>query len=417
MMANKEVEAAFPCQDGVVSQQLPQDPNVPALQVLLGMSAVEVLSAVGDAAGFYVDEAIVSQVRYVPGRYVAVQYNTMLTDSSGRQSAPMLVAVSGIEVPDGTPIASSGDASIAVWRFPRDPFLPGLVEAVDPTAVAELLTRLGAPTREVRLRTRAYRATRRAVVEARSEAGTIYMKVLRPSRVEALQDRHAQLVGHVPIPHSLGWSRHLGIVAMQALGGRTLRQAIEAGERELPSPQALVALLDQFPNPGPKASVVKGAYQRSREHARLIGTVLPESKEVLGEIVPAVAAATLSEPAVAVHGDFHSSQILIDAGRVVGLVDVDTAGIGQRIDDLANLVGQLATLTLVSGRPHAIEAYIAELLGHFDRITDPAVLRLRTAAVVLGLATGPFRVQSLDWRDETLRRLALVQQWIAFSQR
>ncbi|MDJ0499196.1 MAG: phosphotransferase [Acidimicrobiia bacterium] len=407
----------FPCQDGVVVHHLPQDPDVPALQVLLGESAVEVLSAAGDAAGFDVEEATVSQVRYVPGRHVAVQYNTKLIDSSGRQSAPMLVAMSGIEVPDKTPVVSSGDISIAVWRFPRDPFLPGLVEAVDPTAVVELLTRLGAPTRDVRLRTRAYRATRRAVVEARSEAGTIYMKVLRPNRVAALQARHTALVGHVPIPHSLGWSRRLGIVAMQALGGRTLRQAIEAGEHELPSPQALVALLDQFPNSGPEASVVKGAYQRSREHARLIGTVLAESKELLDEIVLAVAAASLNEPAVAVHGDFHSSQVLIDAGRIVGLVDVDTAGIGQRTDDLANLVGQLATLTLVSGQPHAINAYIAELLRHFDRITDPAALRLRIAAVVLGLATGPFRVQSPHWPEETLRRLELVQQWIADSQK
>jgi hypothetical protein len=329
----------------------------------------------------------------------------------------MLVATSGIDVPAGTLIVSSGDTSIAVWRFPRDPFLPGLVEAVDPAAVVELLARLGAPTREVRLRTRAYRATRRAVVEARSEAGTIYMKVLRPNRVEALQARHTALAGRVPIPHSLGWSRHLGIVAMQALGGRTLRQAIEAGERELPSPQALVALLDRFPNLGPEASEVKGAYQRSREHARLIGAVLPDSKGILDEIVPVVAAATLSEPAVAVHGDFHSSQLLVDTGRIVGLVDVDTAGLGQRTNDLANLVGQLATLALVSGQPNAIEAYIAELLNHFDRITDPAVLRLRVAAVVLGLASGPFRVQSPNWPDETLRRLALVQQWIADSQR
>jgi hypothetical protein len=255
------------------------------------------------------------------------------------------------------------------------------------------------------------------VVEARSEAGTIYMKVLRPNRVEALQARHTALAGRVPIPHSLGWSRHLGIVAMQALGGRTLRQAIEAGERELPSPQALVALLDRFPNLGPEASEVKGAYQRSREHARLIGAVLPDSKGILDEIVPVVAAATLSEPAVAVHGDFHSSQLLVDTGRIVGLVDVDTAGLGQRTNDLANLVGQLATLALVSGQPNAIEAYIAELLNHFDRITDPAVLRLRVAAVVLGLATGPFRVQSPNWPDETLRRLALVQQWIADSRR
>jgi len=404
--------AAHPCQDGVVPESPPSDPAVPALQVLLGESARDVLAAAGAAAGFTVDEASASQVRYVPGRYITVQYRTKLTERSGRRSAPALVATSGIDVPDGTPIVSAGDVAIAVWRFPRDPFLPGLAAALDQTAVTNLLTRLGAQTTSVTLRARSYRATRRAVVEARGEAETIYMKVLRPSRIDALQKRHTSLAGHVPIPHSLGWSRDLGIVAMQSLSGRTLRQAIEAGALDLPSPQALVALLDHFPEPGPDASPVKGAYQRSGDHARLIGAVLPESKQQLGDIVSRVAAATIHEPPVAVHGDFHSSQVLVDAGRVVGLVDVDTAGVGQRTDDLANIIGQLSTLTLVSSQPRAIEAYIAQLLAHFDRITDPAALRLRIAAVVLGLATGPFRVQSNDWAAETWTRLALAQRWV-----
>jgi aminoglycoside phosphotransferase (APT) family kinase protein len=118
-----------------------------------------------------------------------------------------------------------------------------------------------------------------------------------------------------------------------------------------------------------------------------------------------------------VHGDFHSSQVLVDAGRVVGLVDVDTAGVGQRTDDLANLIGQLSTLTLFSSQRRAIEAYIAQLLAHFDRITDPAALRLRVAAVVLGLATGPFRVQSNDWVEETWTRLALARKWVTAAAR
>jgi hypothetical protein len=385
---------------------------VPALQVLLGDSAHDVLAAAGVAAGFTVDEVLVSQVRYVPGRHVTVQYRTKLTEASGRHSAPALVATWGIDVPEGTPMISAGDITVAVWRFPRDPFLPGLAAALDQTAVVKLLTRLGVQTTSVRLRARSYRATRRAVVEARGEAETIYMKVLRPSRIDALQTRHTSLAGHVPIPHSLGWSRNLGIVAMQGLGGRTLRQAIEAGAVELPSPQALVALLDHFPEPGPDAAPVKGAYQRSGDHARLIGAVLPESSQQLEDLVSRVATATIDEPSVAVHGDFHSSQVLVDAGRVVGLVDVDTAGVGQRADDLANLIGQLSTLTLVSRQPRAIEAYIAQLLAHFDRITDPVALRLRIAAVVLGLATGPFRVQSSDWAEETWTRLALAHKWV-----
>jgi aminoglycoside/choline kinase family phosphotransferase len=239
------------------------------------------------------------------------------------------------------------------------------------------------------------------------------MKVLRPSRVAGLQQRHAALAPHLPIPHSLGWSRDLGIVAMQALGGRTLRQTIEDGELELPSPQALVALLDQFPAAEDSAPVVKGAYQRAAEHARLIGAVLPAAADQLEAIVTAIARATSDDAITAVHGDFHSSQVLVDGGRIVGLVDVDTAGAGQRLDDLANLLGQLSTLTLVSQQPAAIAAYIGELLAVFEREADPMTLRLRIAAVILGLATGPFRVQLSDWPTDTLQRLDLAQRWVA----
>lgn len=389
----------------------PPDPHVPALRVLLGDEARDLLSAALSEAGLTVDEVAVAQVRYSPTRSVTAQYRTKLTDADGATSRPMLVATSGLKVPEGPAIITDSEMSVAVWRFPRDPFLPGLAPALSQSSAVDLLERLGAQTASVKLRTRAYRATRRAVIEARGDQETIYMKVLRPSRVAGLQHRHAALAPHLPIPHSLGWSQELGIVAMQALGGRTLRQTIEAGELELPSPQALIGLLDQFPEPDADAPVVKGAYQRAPEHARLIGAVLPSAAPKLDALVSAVTNATSSEPAVAVHGDFHSSQVLVDGGRIVGLVDVDTAGVGQRLDDLANLVGQLATLTLVSQQPLAIAAYIDELMTVFEQLTDPATLRLRVAAVILGLATGPFRVQLPEWPADTLQRLDLAQQW------
>src|SRR5690606_31463825 len=39
---------------------------------------------------------------------------------------------------------------------------------------------------------------------------------------------------------------------------------------------------------------------------------------------------------------------------------------------------------------------------------DPADLDLRTAAALVGLATGPFRAQRDDWRAEVQRRLGMA---------
>lgn len=390
----------------------PPDPGVPALEVLLGPDAPKVLSAVLSPVGGAVEDARPSQVRYLPGRSVTVQYRVAIRHGDGAVDKGMMVASSGLPTPEGTTVLESGDIRIAVWQFPNDPYLPGLVPASDPPRTAELLTRLGIPTDSVKIRTRAYRAGRRAVLQAGSEAGNIYIKVLRPGRIAALQQLHVELAPHLPIPQSLGWSKKLGIVAMQALGGRTLRHSLENGVLELPSPEALNGLLDQFPKPSPDAKEVAGAYQRAADHARLLGAVLPMASGQLESIVTGVSGAGSDAPPVAVHGDYHASQVLIDAGRIVGLVDVDTAGVGQRADDLANIIGQLATIGSIAKNPAPIDEYRARLLDDFERRTDPALLRKRVAGVILGLATGPFRVQLRDWPEATLRRLALAQKWL-----
>jgi hypothetical protein len=380
--------------------------------VLLGPDALDVLNAVVSSTGAVLAEARPSQVRYLPGKSVTVQYRVAVRDAGGKTTKGTLVAASGMAAPQGTTLLESGEIRIAVWQYPDDPFLPGLAPASDPPRAAELLTRLGIPTDSVKIRTRAYRAGRRAVLQLGSDAGTIYIKVLRPGRIAALQRLHVELAPHLPIPQSLGWSKKLGLVAMQALGGSTLRRSLESGVIELPSPAALAGLLDQFPEPSPDAKKVAGAYQRASEHARLLGAVLPTASSQLGEIVAGLSRAGSNDPLVAVHGDFHASQVLIDSGRIVGLVDVDTAGIGQRADDLANILGQLATVASVAKNPAPIDEYRTLLLEDFGRRTDPVVLRKRVAGVILGLATGPFRVQLPDWPEATLRRLELAQMWL-----
>lgn len=391
----------------------PEDLAVPALGILLGAEAGDVLNAGIEGSGAQVVDFRATSVRYRPEKSVTVQYRATLRDSAGKTSRPTMVASSGLPIPDGrTTLLRSEDLDVAVWKFPYDPFLPGLPTSTDQERAAELVTRLGAPTDSVRIRTRAYRAGRRAVIEAAGDSGTVYMKVLRPNKAAALQARHVDLAPHLPIPRSLGWSRDLGVVAMQALGGTTLRSSLEAGILELPSPRSIVSLLDQFPAPKPDATIVRAAHQRTREHARLLSTILPSATDLLDRIVTGVGEVTNEGQSVAVHGDFHSSQILIDGGRVVGLVDVDTAGAGERSDDLAAMLGQLATLGITAENRSPFRAYNTLCLAEFEREVDGSALRRRVAAAILGLATGPFRVQLADWQTATERRLRLAQLWL-----
>ena len=387
----------------------PPDDGVPGLHTVLGVDARHLLNTAFEPSGLEVLAATPVQTRYSPGRYIVVQYRAETRDRDGRDATPTLIASTGLAVPEGTPRVSDGNTTYAVWRFPNDPFLPGLAAAVNVERVKQLLHGLGVATSDrVRTRARAYRASRRAVVEVTSGEGTNYLKVVRPSKVAALQQRHVALAPHLPIPPSLGWTRD-GIVVMEALQGDTLRHEVESGRRELPSADELVAILDRMPSA--LDTRVAGPAARAKDHAKLLRAVLPEAAEEVIDVVDAIADTDPPHSAVPVHGDFHSSQVLVTAGRIVGLVDVDTAGIGERIDDLANMLGHLATLTVI-GQPNPhVAHYLATLRSDFERRIDPGVLAKRTAAVILGLATGPFRVQLAAWPDETWRRIGLAKEW------
>jgi hypothetical protein len=59
-----------------------------------------------------------------------------------------------------------------------------------------------------------------------------------------------------------------------------------------------------------------------------------------------------------------------------------------------------------------VEDYAGGLLRIWDRMVDPTDLRRRVAAVVLGLATGPFRVQRDNWPSGTMQRIEMAERWV-----
>ena len=110
-----------------------------------------------------------------------------------------------------------------------------------------------------------------------------------------------------------------------------------------------------------------------------------------------------------VHGDFYHGQLLADGSQITGLLDVDTAGPGERADEWATLIGYLSVL----GLSHApARGYCDAVFAHAEHRIEPGALRRRTAAVVLGLATAPFRARLDDWSKHTASRLALARNWL-----
>lgn len=389
------------------------DRELPELELLTGSDAPELLGAALAPAGGTLGELSIAQIRYVPAKSVIVQYRAGVTWAEGPPTREIFVAAAGVEVPADVPIIEGAGTRVALWRYPRDPFLPGLAIAADRDRTRQLLAQLGVMADSVRLRTRAYRPGRRAVIEVKAPQARVFIKVVRPSRVASLQRIHSSMAGAVQIPQSLGWSADDGIVVLQAMPGKTLRKAIEGGTKRLPTAARLASVLDVIPSDGSKP--VAGPRARVAEHGRLLAAVLPGEAERVEGLVAALST-QLDGEAVAVHGDFHASQVLVRGDAVLGLIDVDTVGVGLRSHDYGNFLGHLATLGLISPARKNLHRYGAELLEVFDRAVDPRHLRLDVAGAVLGLATGPFRVFERQWPAQTVRRLALAEQWIASAQ-
>ena len=75
------------------------DPDLPAVEILLGTQAGPFLDAVLEGTGSRLRSYAVSQVRFIPSKSVTVQYRAKLVSSTGRPEAVTFVAASGVTTP------------------------------------------------------------------------------------------------------------------------------------------------------------------------------------------------------------------------------------------------------------------------------------------------------------------------------
>lgn len=392
------------------------------LALLTGDSTGELMTAVLAPTGGRLLSWTPRQVDHRPGRRTTVSYAARVRWPDGSTTDETFGACSSAlpdgALPDGVAQLSDGHTRVGLWRFPLDPDLPALAAACDHERMRRLAADLGLRERgtaAVRLRVRAYRPRRRAVVEVRTRRGTVFVKVVRPADAHALHERHrVALDAGCPVPAPLGWTDN-GMVVLAGLPGRTLRELLTdpAAEPVDLDPDAVVSLLDTLPPALATGPSRRTWGQRAGHYAEVVAAAVPELAGRARAVAEAVDHDRPEGPEAAVHGDFYETQFMVRAGRVSGLLDIDTAGRGERLDDAGCLLAHLSVLAqLHPGRAAAINPLGLRLHHRFARDLDPAALARRTAAVTLSLATGPHRVQEPDWPTRTAQRIALAERWL-----
>ena len=374
-----------------------------------GEGARELLAAAAQAAGAPLRDARLRSVHHRAGRSYSQVHEAVL-DVSGEPVEVLLVAHVDVRgFPDGTFTLVRDRDEVAVWRFPHDPYLRGLPSAIDAGRVRELLDRLQAPPGVVSLHTRAYRPSRRAVVEVRiagpEAAGRVlYLKVLAGRRATELAGMHRALAPHVPVPSVLGLADEQGILALEALGGPTLRQALVSGTA-LPDPAELVELSARFAASGLSSRRDPRRFADVRRHVDGLSALVPDLADEIARI--AAEAVALDAPTVPVHGDLHDGQLLLGPdGNVTGLLDVDGSGDGLVAQDAGSLVAHVAAVGEVWPEARERAGSMADAIAAAYRPTVGAdALRRAIAGAWLALATGPHRAQDTDWESHTRRRI------------
>jgi len=394
-----------------------RDEALPAMPAMLGNGANDLLSLAVSAAEGKLVSARAQQVHWQPGQALTVVYDAAVAWAGQRPVQERLVAMTGVKLPDEALVLEDRDVRVGLWALALDPLLPGLAVALDAAGMQGLLASLGVAPDGLRLRLRAYRPGRRAVVQAQADGERLFVKVVRPRKVAALQERHALLAQRLPVPHSHGWSEDYGLVVLEAMPGATLREALGRRGAPLPDPMQIAALLDRIEEPA-DAKAPPDHVASAVTYGELLGRILPDLGPRLERLVDGLGEDGRLGPVVPVHGDLHEAQLMVAQGQIVGLLDVDTVGLGHRVNDWATMVGHLATRfdAAPRGLRPRIQAYAKQLLALADAQVDRVTLRQRAAAVVLGLATGPFRVQTSAWPAETRRRVTLAEQWLASAQ-
>lgn len=389
------------------------DPELPVVSALLSEPIPGPIAAVAAAAEGEIVDSSPIQVTWWPGSSITVRYRTTVEggEMAGTQD---FVAVAG-RIPDGAAIVEYDEGEVGVWRVPFDPALPGLSPSLDPAQAREILKSLGAEDGPVHTRMRAYRPGRRAVVSVDGPSHGIYLKVVRPKKVRKLHEDHKTLPAGLPVPQTLGFSADLGIVALQAMPGRTLREALEDPDAALPDAAAITELIVSLPTP-PSGHVGKSMVERAPELASLLVHLVPDNVGEIDRFLAELGEETDSD-LIPVHGDFYESQVMVENGSIVGLLDVDTYGLGRRGEDPGVMLGHLALWMGMSAQPLRVQAFAKSLIDAWDRVYDPVDIRRRAAATLFSLATGPFRVQTADWPGETNRRIALALQWLESARR
>lgn len=321
-------------------------------------------------------------------------------------------------VPEGVVTLSSTKGQLRVWLHPADPRLPGLPLAMTPESVQQ---HWGNGRKLMDLATLAYRPLRRAVLRATFEENReVFLKVLRKDG-DTLFHKHLLLdAAGIPVPKPLGPPLE-EVLAFEQIRGVSMAEELMHGQVIPVAPGTIIELLDRLPAGLMHVPARPAWSDRLGWYGHAALTALPEEAQRIGGLVQRLGRCLERSgrgPLVPSHGDFYEANVFVEDGGIAGLLDIDSAGPGYLVDDLACFLGHLYVLPILDDRyvrvPGYFETYSRAFAAELEtRGIGVDGLFARSACVVLSLVAGARNEDDPHWRHAARQRLDLVEKLLA----
>jgi aminoglycoside phosphotransferase len=249
------------------------------------------------------------------------------------------------------PVDGTNDVAI-VWLYPSDPALPALRKVTDIPSTRTVLGQLGIPAIPTSVDVVSYRPGRRAVVRVDSAAQRLFLKVVEPGKAESISERHELFRSSgLPVPRLLGWSSD-GVVGMTGLPGIEAQASVGLIRNHaafLDQLEFLCTLLEAVPAVNTARASL---FLRLDWYVDRLTERLPDDAERITEVGAEISAKgregyDFEFTPVTIHGDLHLGQLFVDAAvpsEIAGILDIDTAGVGDPADDAGAFYAHLMAL-------------------------------------------------------------------------
>lgn len=248
-------------------------------------------------------------------------------------------------------LTDAAGGRLTAWVYPQDPSLPSLPAVSYPEAAGVVLSKFGIAADGASLRMESYRPGKRAVLRVDTATDSWFAKVVHPSLASTIHDLHERFLhAGVPVPRSLGFS-DAGLVLLGALPGVP---AIDVFER-IDRPR-FARGLDELTQHIASVPVTIGARESLARRVEWYAERMEETSPVfarqtarLARVVHERYTATPVPRPVTIHGDLHLGQIFVDEqdpSTITGILDIDTAGLGDPADDRGALFGHVVVSSI-----------------------------------------------------------------------